>query len=113
MKKYDTILTARGGDDINMTEASQSQTKLFFALAKEAGFEAEDIKERAKKKFGLESFSNISSSQISELIETLQEKTGVKPKPKEKHTHNFEQEAKSEKHIFYSCKCGTLVIEPR
>jgi len=96
-----------------MTEASLSQRKLFFALSKEAGFEPEQIKERAKKKFKLESFKDISSVQISELIETLQEKTGVKAKPKEKHTHNFELEAKSKKHNFFSCKCGTIVIEPR
>ena len=96
-----------------MANASEAQRKLFFALAKEAGFEADAIKERAKKKFGLESFSEISSKQISELIETLQEKTGVKAKPKEKHNHNFELEAKSDKHNFYSCKCGTIVIEPR
>ena len=94
-----------------MTEASQAQVKLFFALAKEAGFEAETIKERAKKKFGLESFKEISSAQVSELIEKLQTKTGVEPK--EKHNHDFETEAKSEKHIFYSCTCGTVVIEPR
>ena len=54
-----------------MKEASQAQIKLFFALAKENGFETETIKERAKKKFGLDSFTKISSSQISELIEAL------------------------------------------
>jgi hypothetical protein len=96
-----------------MAEASQAQVKLFFALAKEAGFEAEAIKERAKKKFSLESFTEISSTQISELIESLQATAGVEPKPKEKHTHNFEVEAKSEKHIFYSCSCGTITIQPR
>ena len=96
-----------------MATASQSQIKLFFALSKEAGFEAEEMKERAKKKFSLESFTEISSAQISELIETLQAKTGVEPKPKDKHVHNFELEAKSEKHIFYSCSCGTLTIQPR
>ena len=37
-----------------MAEASEQQRKLFFALVKEAGFEAEAMKERAKKKFGLE-----------------------------------------------------------
>lgn len=94
-----------------MKEASQAQIKLFFALVDERGFDKEEIKERAKKKFGLESFTKISSSQISELIEALQGKKETKPK--EKHTHNFELEAKSDKHSFYSCKCGTLVIEPR
>ena len=94
-----------------MKEASQAQIKLFFALVDERGFEKEEIKERAKKKFSLESFSKISSQQISELIEKLQ--GNKEPKPKEKHSHDFELEAKSDKHNFYSCKCGTLVTEPR
>ena len=94
-----------------MKEASLAQKKLFFALAKERGFEPDVIKEKAKRKFGLESFSTISSSQISELIETLQGNTETEAT--EKHTHNFKLEAKSDKHTFYSCQCGTLVIEPR
>lgn len=102
MRYYATIPT--------MAEASEQQRKLFFALVKEAGFEAEAMKERAKKKFGLESFNQITSAQVSELIDTLQEKTGVETKPKEKHTHNFEANPKFR---VFTCKCGTLVIEPR
>jgi len=99
MGNYDTINT--------MTNASIAQRKLFFALCKEAGLESEDAKTRVKKKLELESFKDISSKQISELIEKLQTKT------KEKHDHDFKLEAKSDKYRFFSCTCGTVIVEPR
>ena len=92
-----------------MEKASQPQVKLFFALCHDAGFDSEEMKERAKKKFGLASFTEINSDQISNLIDTLQKKIP-------QHTHEWEVEAKSERRIFYGCKdknCSALRIEPR
>ncbi len=92
-----------------MAKASTAQTKLFFALCKEVGMTSDEAKKRAKKKFKLKSFADIESKQISQLIDKLQEKT----EKEDKHNHDFEIEAKSDKHRFFSCECGTLVIEPR
>ncbi len=52
--------------------ASDEQRRLFFALCKELGLESEVAKERAKKSYCLLSFSHVSKSQISTLIEKLQ-----------------------------------------
>ena len=90
-----------------MKKSSKSQQSLFFALVRDAGYGSEEMKERAKKKFNLEHFTDISSKQISELIDKLQEKT------KEKHTHDFKLEAKSDKYRFFSCECGTIITQPR
>lgn len=54
-------------------QASQKQKAMFFALAHKLGYEAEFIKERAKQHFGLESFNDITSEQLSELINRLKE----------------------------------------
>ena len=67
-----------------MNIASESQRKMFFALGKEIGFSANDLKNRAKEKFKLESFTNIESSQINELIDAMQSKLKEK-----EHEHTF------------------------
>lgn len=95
---------------MTINKASVAQRKLFFALCKDVGLTGDQAKDKAKKKFKLKSFKDIESKQISQLIDKLQERS---EKPKEKHNHSFELEAKSNKHSFYSCECGTIVIEPR
>lgn len=55
-------------------KASQGQKRLFFALVSDLGVDADIGKERAKKHFSLEHFSDITSKQISELIELMQSK---------------------------------------
>jgi hypothetical protein len=54
--------------------ANEAQKKLFFALINDGGYDADVMKERAKKKYKLEHFNDISSIQISELIDKLQNK---------------------------------------
>lgn len=54
-----------------MTQATAKQKALFFALAHELGYAAELVKERAKQRFGLASFNDITTEQLSELIERL------------------------------------------
>jgi len=92
-----------------MEKASQPQVKLFFALCHDAGLDTETMKERAKKKYGLEHFTEINSDQISSLIDLLQ-------KQAPQHIHQWEVEAKSDNRLFYKCKdadCKALLIEPR
>lgn len=55
-----------------MTQASPKQKALFFALAHELGYEGEVVKERAKQHFDLASFNDITTQQLSELIDRLQ-----------------------------------------
>ena len=90
--------------------ASEAQRKLFFALCHDLGLESENAKERAKKKFGVDSFLSISSFQISELIEKLQDKLTKKERT---HSHIWEVEARSRKYTLSSCaKCDAVLIEP-
>jgi hypothetical protein len=44
---------------------------MFFALAHDLGYAAEVVKARAKEHFGLASFNDITSEQLSELIDRL------------------------------------------
>lgn len=46
-------------------------SKRFFALCREAGFEAEESKEKVKKKYGLEHFTDITMDQLNEVIKSL------------------------------------------
>ena len=54
--------------------ANEAQKRLFFALCSDGGYDADKIKERAKKLYKLEHFNDICSEQISELIDKLQNK---------------------------------------
>lgn len=54
-----------------MTHASPKQKARFFALAHELGYEAEVVKQRAKHHFGLASFNDITTAQLSDLIARL------------------------------------------
>lgn len=54
-----------------MTSASSKQKALFFTLAHDLGYKADVVKERAKQHFGLASFNDITSAQLSELIDRL------------------------------------------
>ena len=64
--------------------ASDAQRRKFFAMVHYLGIDTDTAKVRAKKKFTLTSFSQISSPQINELIKALQLKLAQKP-----HQHNF------------------------
>lgn len=54
-----------------MAPASQKQKAMFFALAHDLGYSAELVKARAKQHFGLASFNDITTEQLSELINRL------------------------------------------
>jgi hypothetical protein len=55
-------------------EATVQQRRKFFALVHDMGYEADQMKERAKAKYGLSSFRFIQKDQINELIDALQTK---------------------------------------
>ena len=57
-----------------MEPASEQQKKMFFALANKLGLDPDDTKDRAKKKYGLESFKDINKAQLTTLIDLLQQK---------------------------------------
>lgn len=56
-----------------MTPVSPKQKAMFFALAHQLGYDAETVKERAKARYGLESFNDITTEQLSWLIDRLLE----------------------------------------
>ena len=64
--------------------ASEAQRKMFFGLSRDLGMEANVAKERASKKFNLDSFTKITSSQISSLIDAMQKLLHNTP-----HKHHF------------------------
>lgn len=51
--------------------ASEQQKKMFFALCNNLGHDPETAKERAKKKYNLEHFGEITKQQLSVLIDLL------------------------------------------
>ena len=54
-----------------MPEATRKQISMFFALAHQLGFPADLVKERAKQHFDLASFNDITTEQLTELIDRL------------------------------------------
>ena len=56
------------------TRASLKQQRYFYALGKEHNISANGLKERAKEKFNLATFNDITSTQIQELIAVLENK---------------------------------------
>lgn len=57
--------------------ASDAQKKFIFKLASNAGLKPAETKKFTKKKFKLDSFTELTASQASEVIESLQEKTNT------------------------------------
>lgn len=53
---------------------SPAQQAMFFALADQLGYDENEVKERAKKKFKHGCFNDITSSEINYLIEKLTDK---------------------------------------
>lgn len=50
---------------------SLEQAKLFFSLANQLGYNAEEVKRRAKLHFSVECFNALTSEQINQMIERL------------------------------------------
>lgn len=51
---------------------SEPQKRLFFALCNNLGIDADRAKDKAKKKYGVEHFKDLSVEQAAELIDTLE-----------------------------------------
>lgn len=64
-------------DDFEDTLATQKQKAKFFALCRELGYDSTEAKERAKARYNLESFSEISKNDLSYLIELLVDKIEI------------------------------------
>ena len=56
---------------ISPANHSREQAKLFFSLANQLSYNAEEVKRRAKIHFSVDCFSAITSEQINQLIERL------------------------------------------
>lgn len=61
-------------NDFDTQPANEKQKKYFFKLCDMLGIDQIKAKEKAKIKFGLQSFSDIGINQISELIDALKTK---------------------------------------
>ncbi len=59
-------------------EASTKQRKMFFAVSKQLGYEAEDVKNRAKLHFGKEHFNELTKSNLEFLLDKLLEQIDKK-----------------------------------
>lgn len=68
--------------------ATELQRRKFFALVHDLGINTTEAKERAKKKFNLKSFTEITSSQINELISAMEKKIAQVP-----HKHRWKCES--------------------
>lgn len=53
---------------------SLEQERMFFGLAASLGYDKNEVKERAKQRFGKECFNSLSKTQINLLIERLLER---------------------------------------
>ena len=58
-------------DDFGGLTASQAQKKMYFALMKQLGYDGETAKIYAKVKLGLDSFANITTEQLTPIIDKL------------------------------------------
>lgn len=55
----------------NTDPSSEKQRKMFFAVSKQLGYEAEDVKNRAKLHFKVEHFNDLKKIQLNFLIDRL------------------------------------------
>ena len=67
-------------DEVNELQASGKQKRMFFALCGQLGWDQEMAKEKAKERFKLDSFANISSEQLSRIIDKMSAKANEKTK---------------------------------
>ena len=69
-------------DGVSMLQvlATDKQKKMFFAICHNLGHDPEEAKERAKKKFKVEHFAELSKYQLNILIELLLTQQAVREK---------------------------------
>ena len=63
---------------IKIAEHSPAQGAMFFALSSQLGYNADEVKKRATKKFKHACFNEIRSGEINQLIEVLLNKVEEK-----------------------------------
>lgn len=63
---------------MNPAPAQLKQKKMFFALCRALGHDPERAKEKAKKKFNLVSFADVTKEQANWLIEKLLDQVDAK-----------------------------------
>lgn len=81
-----------------MSKASEQQRKMFFALCKELNHDAERATQRVKAKYGLQSFKDVETKQLSEVIDALKGEHQKKVTPQIAHEHRF------------VCECGKVLV---
>jgi len=59
-------------------EEYRRRRRHFFALVNKLGFDSEDAKERAKERFGVESFNDLTLKQLNILIGKLKARQEIK-----------------------------------
>jgi len=65
-------------DEVDELQASPQQKRMFFALCNQLGWNSEQVKERVKKKYKIDSFANISKTSLTEVIDVMQQKAAGK-----------------------------------
>lgn len=91
-----------------MQPASEKQIKYFFVLCRDLGYTTEDAKERAKKKYKLEHFNEITRDQLSTLIDLLLKKA----EEKDENLKSMDSKIAEAGHAITVCvSCGEECIE--
>lgn len=65
-------------DEVDELQASPQQKRMFFALCNQLGWDGDQVKERVKKKYKLDSFANVSKDNLTEVIDAMQRKAAAK-----------------------------------
>lgn len=61
-------------DDFGGLTASEQQKRLYFRLMRKLGYDGETARAKIREKYKIDSFANVSSEQLSEVINILKEK---------------------------------------
>lgn len=61
-------------DDFGGLTASPAQKKMYFGLMRKLGYDGETAKAILKKKLMIESFADVTSGQLTPIIDTLKKK---------------------------------------
>ena len=61
-------------DDFGGLTASEQQKRMYFALMRKLGYSGEVAKLKLRAKLGLDSFANVTTDQLTPIIDKLKEK---------------------------------------
>lgn len=103
-----------------MAKATQEQIGKFFAIGASLGYNPEKLKERAKIRYKLSSFSLITKEQVGELIDLLESKEQKKQSENKtnEHIHKFVPFPEMDKLFpYYDCyiceECKSILWETK